>query len=267
MLHPRPAHRASYPLLCAIGPRFRFRPSLRSPRGDTVAFNYPSALPAWGRTCSLYTYRIFVTLDAVLKSGTLAERPDKRPGIPGTQQGGGEERRYAPSLTTDVGSNEMNLPLAIIIDMTKPSVAIPIYVAISLVIVLFLWFLISQRVPFIDKCIVLSLITGLWLYSDATARNWQKVTLPNGRTTIMDFYVHGHTYIVATSILGIFLILVSVALAVFDWRRKRTKIQPSSPGTGGLAGLSAGRPFLPSIRKQTVPPNPHSPSAQGAGGR
>ena len=33
----------------------------------------------------MYTYRIFVTLDAVLKSGTLAERPDKRPGIPGTQ--------------------------------------------------------------------------------------------------------------------------------------------------------------------------------------
>ena len=86
MLHPRPAHRASYPLLCTISPRFRLRPSLRSPRGDTVALGYPSALPAWGRTCPLYTYRIFVTLDAVLKSGTLAERPDKRPGIPGTQQ-------------------------------------------------------------------------------------------------------------------------------------------------------------------------------------
>ena len=85
MLHPRPAHRASYPLLCTIGPRFRLRPSPRSPRGDALALGYPSALPAWGRTCSLYAYRIFVTLDAVLKSGTLAERPNKRPGIPGTQ--------------------------------------------------------------------------------------------------------------------------------------------------------------------------------------
>ena len=50
MLHPRPAHSASYPLPCTVGPRFRFRLSLCSPRGDTVAFGYPSALSAWGRT-------------------------------------------------------------------------------------------------------------------------------------------------------------------------------------------------------------------------
>ena len=39
----------------------------------------------------------FVTLDAVLKSGTLAERPDKRPGIHGTQQEGGTPRQGAVS--------------------------------------------------------------------------------------------------------------------------------------------------------------------------
>ena len=86
MLHPRPMHPASYPLLRAIGPRIRFRPSLRSPRGDTVAFRYPLALPTWGRTNSLIRYRLPFTLDTYLKFGTLAERTDKQPGIPGTQQ-------------------------------------------------------------------------------------------------------------------------------------------------------------------------------------
>ena len=60
-----------------------------------------SALPAWGRTCPLYTFRIFVTLDALLKSGTLAKRPDKRPGIPGTQPGNRRSRASAWSLTLE----------------------------------------------------------------------------------------------------------------------------------------------------------------------
>jgi len=106
VLHPRPAHRASYPLLCTIGPRFRLRPSPRSPRGDALALGYPSALPAWGRTCSLYAYRIFVTLDAVLKSGMLAERPDKRPGIPGTQHA--HPSNGVPSMVDDVGREHRN---------------------------------------------------------------------------------------------------------------------------------------------------------------
>jgi len=65
VLHPRPAHRASYPVLCAISPRFRLRPSSRSPRGDTLALGYPSALPAWGRTGPLKRAEVSVKLDAV----------------------------------------------------------------------------------------------------------------------------------------------------------------------------------------------------------
>ena len=51
VLHPRPAHPASYPLPCTVGPCLRFRLPLRSPRGDTVAFRYPSSLPNWDGTC------------------------------------------------------------------------------------------------------------------------------------------------------------------------------------------------------------------------
>jgi len=77
VLHPRPAHSASYPLLYVIGPRFRFRLPLRSPHGDTVAFRYPSALPAWDWTCSLIRPNPSVMLDASLGFGTLAERTSK----------------------------------------------------------------------------------------------------------------------------------------------------------------------------------------------
>ena len=51
----------------------------------------------------MYAYRIFVTLDAVLKSGTLAERSDKRPGIPGTQPHLGVYVADAPKLKVNVG--------------------------------------------------------------------------------------------------------------------------------------------------------------------
>ena len=77
MLHPHPAHSASYPLLCAIGPRFRFRLPLRSPHGDTVAFRFPSASPAWGWTCSLIRPNLAGILDPPLRLGTLAERTSK----------------------------------------------------------------------------------------------------------------------------------------------------------------------------------------------
>ena len=80
-------HPASYPLLYTIGPHIRFRPSLRSPRRDTVAFRYPLALPTWGRTNSLIRNHLPFTLAAYLKIGTLAKRTDKQLGIPGTQQG------------------------------------------------------------------------------------------------------------------------------------------------------------------------------------
>jgi len=100
---------------------------------------------------------------------------------------------------------KMNIPLAIITDMTKPSAAISVYVAIALVIVLFLWFSATRRVPPTDKSIVLCLTIGLWFYSDATARNWQKLTLQNGKTMIMDLYVQGHAYAMVTSILGVIL--------------------------------------------------------------
>ena len=136
----------------------------------------------------------------------------------------------------------MNLPLAIIIDMTKTCVVIPVYITIALVVAISLWFFFSPRVSLIEKTAVICLLSGLWLYSDATARNWQRVTLPDGKTMIMDLYVHGQQYAMITSILGLILMLASVALTIFDWRRKRTKIQQFSP------------------------PNPHSPSAQGVGG-
>ena len=118
----------------------------------------------------------------------------------------------------------MNLPLAIVIDMTKTSVVIPIYITIALVVAISLWFCLSPRVSLIEKTAVMCLLSGFWLYSDATSRNWQRVTLPGGKTMIMDLYVHGHLYATVTSILGVILILSSVALAIFDWRRKRNKI-------------------------------------------
>ena len=88
MLHPRPAHRASYPLLCSISPHFRLRrcPAGASPFGCICPHGHttngceafvvaPSGAsrtqtgmrpcPAWDRICPLKRAEISVTLAAV----------------------------------------------------------------------------------------------------------------------------------------------------------------------------------------------------------
>jgi hypothetical protein len=43
-------------------------------------------------------YRLSLTLDAFLKFGTLAERTDKQPGVPGTQQSNALDGEWRAAL-------------------------------------------------------------------------------------------------------------------------------------------------------------------------
>jgi hypothetical protein len=85
-----------------IGPRDKFigwSPAVRRRNLHLAAYNtrfliLPWVEPLnWDGTCSLSANPLSVTLDAVLKVGTLAKRTRKQPGLPGTQHGVAPYRR------------------------------------------------------------------------------------------------------------------------------------------------------------------------------
>jgi hypothetical protein len=135
----------------------------------------------------------------------------------------------------------MTSTLAIVINMTQPSIAIAVYIAISAVIIFLLWFLLNPRESILKKIAVLCMLAGIWFYSDSDARQWHTVIMPNGKSIFADLPVHGYTYRITTALLGAILVLSSIILAVLDWRWKRNKIHPGdTPNTCSRAPQGFG---------------------------
>lgn len=126
----------------------------------------------------------------------------------------------------------MTSTLAIVINMTQPSIAIAVYIAIAVVIIFLLWFFLNPRKSILEKLAVLCMLAGIWFYSDSDARHWHTVVLPNGKSIFADLPVHGYTYRITTALLGVIFVLSGIVLAVLDWRWKRNKIHPvDTPNT------------------------------------